>query len=210
VDNTPPNTEIGDLLLAIISIETCTSGTCPASPPNASTGTISTPTGWTELTQSVATAGTDLQVRLFIKVANSVDSNSGMGGNTYTWNFSGTYLASAMMENFSQIGITPVEGGPNCQAATSSTSIVAPSLTTGKANDLNVPVWVSASHQIPSAPAAYSGGFEPGTAPTGFGPLASFSSLGISLSGTMTGNQTATIGVGADNIGCQLDLSSRP
>jgi hypothetical protein len=162
------------------------------------------------MSQSVATAGTDLQVRLFYKVASTLDSNGGMGGNTYTWNFSGTFLASAMMENFSQIGATPIEGGPTCTANTASTSIVAPSLTTGKANDLNVPIWVSASHQIPAAPGSYSAGFESGTAPTGYGPLASFSSLGVPASGTMTGSQTATISTAADNLGCQLDLSSRP
>lgn len=109
------------------------------------------------------------------------------------------------------VGATPIEGGPNCQAATSSTTITAPSLTTGKANDLNIPIWVSASHQFPSPTNAnYSGGFEPGTAPTGVGPLLAVSNLVIPLSGTMTGNQTATISTPADNIGCQINLSPLP
>jgi hypothetical protein len=202
VDNTPPGTSDGDLLVAIIAIETApTFG-------NAASATITAPMGWTTLSLGTATAGTDLQIGLFYKVAAGADAG---GGNTYTWTFSTTVRASAQMENFEMIGATPIEGGPNCQAATSSTTITAPSLTTGKANDLNVAFWVSASHQVPAPTNSnYSGGFEPGTAPTGVGPLPSFSSLGIPNVSTMTGAQTATITSAADNIGCQLDLSSKP
>jgi hypothetical protein len=202
VDNTPPGTSDGDLLLARVAIETAPTFS------NAASATITAPAGWTTFSLNVATAGTDLQIGLYYKIAAGADAG---GGNTYTWNFSTTVRASALIENYFMVGATPIEGGPNCQAATSSTTITAPSLTTGKANDLNIPIWVSASHQFPSPTNAnYSGGFEPGTAPTGVGPLLAVSNLVIPLSGTMTGNQTATITIPADNIGCQINLSPLP
>jgi hypothetical protein len=206
VDNTPPQTQEGDLLVAIIAIETG-----PDSITNASAGTISTPTGWTALSQNVSTSGNDLQVALYWKIADAADAAGG-GGNTYTWNFSDTYRAAAQMEHFTQVGATPFEsGGATCTATLASTTITAPSLTTGKASDLNVCVWVTASHQLPNpSNSAYAGGLEPGTAPTGQGPFPDFATLVIPDTGTATGNQTATTSAAADNIGCQFNLSPLP
>jgi hypothetical protein len=200
VDATPPGTKMGDLLIAIVSIQSVSGHG------NAAQAGITPPSGWLLLTSK--TSGTDLQLALYSKLASPADVG---GGNNYVWNFNDTFAASTEMENFSQIGFHPIDGSPSCQATASSSTITAPSLTTGKDNDLSVAIWASASHQIPTlSNSSYSPGFEPGAAPAGRGPLPAFSSLAIAQSGTATGNQIAKIGTPADNIGCQLNLSSLP
>jgi len=200
VDNTPPGTKLGDLLITIVSIQSV-SGHANVSP-----SSITAPKGWFLLTSK--TSGTDLQLALYSKLASPADVG---GGNNYVWSFNDTFAASTEMENFTQIGWKPIDGSPTCQATAASSTITAPSLTTGKDNDLAIAIWASASHQVPSvANSSYTAGFEPGAAPAGKGPLPAFSSLEIAQGGTVTGNQTATIKTPADNIGCQIALSAQP
>jgi len=200
---------VGDFLVAITSIETLPGHT------NASTGVISAPAPWVVLSQNVSTSGTDLQVQISYKFAAAGDIG---GTSNYTWNFTGsggdnTFLASSTSENYSNIGATPIESTTaNCTATASSATISAPGLTTGKGNDLNVPVWVIAAHDgITPSNALYIFHLFGGLAPAGSGPLPAISSLAIPLSGTATGTQTATgAPTAGDNLGCQFNLSATP
>ena len=189
-------------MVAIIAIETApTHG-------NASTGVITAPATWNLLSQNTSTSGTDLQVQIYWKLAVAGDVG-GLGN--YTWDFSDTFRAAAQMENFEYIGATPFESTTaNCTATATSATISAPGFTTGKANDLNVAVWVIAAHDA-LAPTNVSYNFNSGVGPTGVGPLPGFGTLAIPDIGTVTGTQTATGSpTAADNIGCQFDLSPLP
>jgi hypothetical protein len=198
---TPSMTQTGDFLIAIVALETAPGHG------NASSATFTEPMGWTQ--RNVTFSGMDLAVGIFTKLAVAADAD---GGASYTWGFNDSYRASIQMENFGKIGGTPVGFGPTCTPTTLSSSITAPGMTTVPNNTLNVAIWVSASDQVPTPPAAYTAGFEAGVWPTGgaVGPLPSFSWVVVPMSGTMTGDQVATITVPTDNIGCQINLSPDP
>ena len=196
--STPDSTQQGDFLLATVALETAPGHN------DAANSTITPPAGWTE--RSFTTAGTDLAVGIFTKLAVSGDAS---GGASYTWSFDDAYRASIEIENYGVISGIPAGFGPTCTSSTQSRNITAPSLTTVPSNALDVAIWVSASNQVPVPPVAYSSCFQTGVGPSGgdVGPLPTISTLAIPGSGTMVGDQVATISLPADNIGCQINLS---
>jgi len=197
--NTPASTQLGNFLLTIVALQTAPGHL------DASSASITPPGGWTP--RSFTTAGTDLAVGIFTKLAVSGDVG---GAGSYTWSFNDTYRASIEMANYGTISGIPAGFGPTCVASTASKNITAPSLTTVPPNAVDVAIWVSASPQIPVPPKAYNTScFQAGIGAGGgdTGPLPAISTLIIPGSGTMTGDQVATIGLPADNVGCQINLS---
>jgi hypothetical protein len=162
-----------------------------------SDATISTPTGWTLVRSDVS--GSSLRQSAYVKVAGGSEPGS------YTWTFSAqTPAAAGSIAAYTGVDTTTpvdVSGG---QANASSSSVVAPSVTTTIANALVVGLFATANDGTFSPP---SGMTERTDVPVDGTAQATASLADVSqASAGASGTKTATASVSAVNIGALVAL----
>jgi hypothetical protein len=163
---------------------------------------LSTPTvtpntgGWSVVTNT--TAGTAMRHLTYVRVAGSTEPTS------YTWSWSGRQGASGGIAAYQGVDrTTPVDAFAASASTTSSTSIVAPSVTTTKAGDALVGSFGIATNPTFTPPAGMDERFE--VAGTSLKVGSSLDDQMLSAASS-TGSRTATSSKAAVSVGATIAL----
>ncbi len=191
----PNQVAAGQVLVATVAIQNLGSS-------NASTATITVPTGWAEIRHD--SCGLDLQLSLAFRIAQAGDT----AASQFTWNFSGAFTsAGGIVAVANGNPDNPVETNSfNC--TTASATLLAPSITVTSDNSLDLLIGAITGNNFIRDIAGYSIIYQDDV--SGAGPDLANLSEPIATAGTQTGNQIATAASPGDNIGYQVGLAPAP
>lgn len=154
-------------------------------------GTLTAPSGWTQVLEQ---AGTGVTLRVYRKTASSE-------GSSYTWSLSTTDGLAVAIGAYYNVDTTTPVGGSGSQANSSSTSMVAPSVTPGTPADMLLFCGAAAGDVRATAPGSMTEEADAGAAGVGV-----YAADQLLASSDATGTRTATLASATANAAALVSL----